>query len=487
MAGACGLTTQEIFGLHNDAAPDIIDTIPEFTTEDINRASSFANTLQANKRKLISAARKYSWEEAKSIVIDAYSALDPAIGKIAQKAFDEGWILSSNIAKDNPHTMPCIPGAHPYIVTDYNESDRDDIMVLGHEMAHAIAFHLSAQNHNTLFNFVGSAFLHEHFAAFGEKLVEKEMLKRAKTPQEMAFTKMQFALRELETSGLSRAIKMEEDIYRKIAEKGDSPLTFGEINAVYESHFKDLLDPNKPADIRTLPTVWQIINNPAHTLATYPISKLASHAMFEAFERDPEHFRKAYIKAMSDGRTINANQFYESVLGNGFKVDKAFLDEQKKQSMQRIDAVKEEISKLPEPSRGDGYGGGGGGGGYSSYSSSSKPDETKKKSDDSDSLTSNLRKNWVSTLAGGAAVGAGIGLASLSAKGKSEKDGEVTNDKDKSLLFKVSAVALCAIGIGAAIYAGRGGKSAMSEQQIKDGAKGILSFVLKGNSSGLSH
>ena len=81
----------------------------------------------------------YSWDEAKSIVLNAFYAFDEQTGQAAQRFFDENWIHAapSDTKRGGAYATPITPDVHPYVFMSYNGTARD-VMTLAHELGHGI-------------------------------------------------------------------------------------------------------------------------------------------------------------------------------------------------------------------------------------------------------------------------------------------------------------------------------------------------------------
>ena len=90
--------------------------------------------------------RRYSWEEAKTIVIESFAAFDADMAAIARTFFDKGWVdaaISPGKAS-GAFSHPTVPSAHPYILMNFAGKARD-VMTLAHEMGHGIHQVLAAE------------------------------------------------------------------------------------------------------------------------------------------------------------------------------------------------------------------------------------------------------------------------------------------------------------------------------------------------------
>ncbi len=83
--------------------------------------------------------RQYSWDEAKSIVCDAFAAFDPAMAATAAPFFSRHWIDAAprEGKSSGAFSHPVVPSAHPYILMNFAGKSRD-VMTLAHEMGHGV-------------------------------------------------------------------------------------------------------------------------------------------------------------------------------------------------------------------------------------------------------------------------------------------------------------------------------------------------------------
>ncbi|MBT3904269.1 MAG: M3 family oligoendopeptidase [Rhodospirillaceae bacterium] len=83
--------------------------------------------------------KRYSWDEARSMVLEAYGAFEPQMSDIAQRFFDERWIdAGPRPGKDSgAFSHPTVPSAHPYILMNFHGKSRD-VMTLAHELGHGV-------------------------------------------------------------------------------------------------------------------------------------------------------------------------------------------------------------------------------------------------------------------------------------------------------------------------------------------------------------
>jgi oligoendopeptidase F len=88
---------------------------------------------------LPAADRHYTWEEARDVVLAAYSRFHPRMGEIAGLFFENNWIDAAVLPgkRGGAFSHSAVPSVHPYILMNYQGRSRD-VMTLAHELGHGI-------------------------------------------------------------------------------------------------------------------------------------------------------------------------------------------------------------------------------------------------------------------------------------------------------------------------------------------------------------
>ena len=84
-------------------------------------------------------AGKVAWDEARTVVVEAYSGFSDEAGAIVARFFDESWI-DGPVRPDKRTSAFCattIPSVHPYVLMNYT-GDRRAILTLAHELGHGL-------------------------------------------------------------------------------------------------------------------------------------------------------------------------------------------------------------------------------------------------------------------------------------------------------------------------------------------------------------
>lgn len=81
--------------------------------------------------------RLIPWEDAKSIVRDAYTRFDPRLGALVSQFMDNDWIDVAPVPgkSSGAFAHPVTPDTHPYVLLNYHGRSRD-VMTLAHELGH---------------------------------------------------------------------------------------------------------------------------------------------------------------------------------------------------------------------------------------------------------------------------------------------------------------------------------------------------------------
>ena len=122
-----------------------------------------------------------SWDEAKAIVLDAYSSFSPVTGGIVSDFFERRWID----AAIRPHKQPgafcatTIPGGHPYVLLSFT-GERRSVLTLAHELGHGVHGVLAGEQ--GLFNAQTPLTLAETASVFGEALTFGRLLAAEEDP-----------------------------------------------------------------------------------------------------------------------------------------------------------------------------------------------------------------------------------------------------------------------------------------------------------------
>jgi len=120
-------------------------------------------------------AKRYSWGEARDVVLSAYAGFAPQMARIAGDFFEKSWIDAPARAGKAPGAFshPTVPSAHPYVLLNFQGKPRD-VMTLAHELGHGVHQVLAARQGALMAP--TPLTLAETASVFGEMLTFREML-----------------------------------------------------------------------------------------------------------------------------------------------------------------------------------------------------------------------------------------------------------------------------------------------------------------------
>ncbi len=126
--------------------------------------------------------RLIGWDEAAETVLAAYRAFSPELGGIGRRFFENDWIDAPvrNGKSPGAFAHPTVPGAHPYLLLNYQGKTRD-VMILAHELGHGV--HQVLAGGQGLLMAETPLTLAETASVFGEQLTFRALLDRESEPQ----------------------------------------------------------------------------------------------------------------------------------------------------------------------------------------------------------------------------------------------------------------------------------------------------------------
>ena len=122
--------------------------------------------------------KTYSWDQARAMVLESFTALAPKFADTAETFFTHPWIDARPRAgkQSGAYSHPVTADRHPYVFMNYM-GERRDVLTLAHELGHAV--------HQTLCAPLGTLLadtpltLAETASIFGEGLVFERLLAKA--------------------------------------------------------------------------------------------------------------------------------------------------------------------------------------------------------------------------------------------------------------------------------------------------------------------
>ncbi|SMX43733.1 M3 family oligoendopeptidase [Maliponia aquimaris] len=244
--------------------------------------------------------RIVKWDEARDMVMSAYSAFDPRMGDLAQPFFDKGWIDAAVKPGKAPGAFahPTVTEVHPYVMLNYLGKPRD-VMTLAHELGHGVHQVLAAGQGEMLSS--TPLTLAETASVFGEMLTFQKMLEGAKDAHER---KVLLAGKvEDMINTVVRQIAFYDFECKLHAARRGGELTPDDINALWMSVQAESLGPAFEF-MEGYETFWAYIPHFVHSpfyVYAYAFGDGLVNALYAAYQEAPEGFQDKYFEMLKAG------------------------------------------------------------------------------------------------------------------------------------------------------------------------------------------
>ena len=281
--------------------------------------------------------KKYSWDEAKNIVLSAYNEFSPEMAAIGKKFFDNNWIdVAPKEGKEGgAYSHPTVPSAHPYIMLNYMGT-AGDVMTLAHELGHGVHQYLAREQ--GLLKSNTPITLAETASIFGEMMTFKYMLKHEKDP------KQRFAMLAEKTGTMINSSVRQVAFHRFETEVHTARRTEGELspdrlNGIWTKTQSEALGPSVTNDNNSN-AMWASVPHLIHTpfyVYGYAFGDCLVNSLYKVYEEGKvPDFQKKYMEMLSKGGSERHQQMLKpfgldaskpDFWKKGLSVAKDFVDE----------------------------------------------------------------------------------------------------------------------------------------------------------------
>jgi oligoendopeptidase F len=248
------------------------------------------------------APRVFSWDQARSIVLESFTALAPSFAKTAETFFNKPWIDARPRPgkQSGAYSHPVTANRHPYVFMNYM-GERRDVLTLAHELGHAV--------HQTMCQPMGTLLadtpltLAETASIFGEGLVFEKLLAEASPAErrgllagkiedgintvvrQIAFHRFETRFHDARLKGELSADAIGELWMEIMAESLGPAIRLGKGYAPYWAY------------------VTHFVHAPFYVYA-YAFGDLLVRGLMEKRREDPAAFVPAYEKLLAAGGTV---------------------------------------------------------------------------------------------------------------------------------------------------------------------------------------
>lgn len=205
---------------------------------------------------VVAADRRYTYEEAKSIVLEGLAPLGEEYLSLLKQGFDSRWIdVYENEGKRSGAYSWGTYGSHPYVLLNFHGT-LNDVFTLAHEMGHSI--HTWYSDRNQPFTYAGyKIFVAEVASTCNEALLIRHLLKKAGSREEKAYLLNHFLESFRGTLFRQTMFAEFEDMAHKKAARGES-LTAESLCSIYRQLNADYFGPAMTVD-RQIDYEWERI------------------------------------------------------------------------------------------------------------------------------------------------------------------------------------------------------------------------------------
>ncbi len=250
---------------------------------------------------LMKAESEVSWEEARSIVVESYTAFHPEMGRITAEFFDKKWIDAAITPgkRGGAYSASTVPSAHPYVFMNYDGRIRD-VQTLAHELGHGVHQYLSREQ--GVLQSDTPLTTAETASVFGEMLVFQKLLATLTDPKE----KLALLMSKIDDTiaTVFRQVSMNRfEQAMHDARRNEGELSAERFSELWLKTQSDLYgDSVKLSD--GYASWWCYIPHFLHTpgyVYAYAFGELLVLALYEEYTRHPDGFSEKYLDLLRAG------------------------------------------------------------------------------------------------------------------------------------------------------------------------------------------
>jgi oligoendopeptidase F len=256
---------------------------------------------------------RYSYAEARELVLDSYGSLSAGAREIVARFFDEGWI-------DAPPRPTKFPGAfcdwsctvHPHVLLNYR-GRIGDVLTIAHELGHGLHGVLAAPRGT--FDFMPAITIAETASTFGETLLIERLLASARDNRE----RLGIIGRSIDNALLpvhwQIAFNRFEDAAHtaRRAEGELSPEALGELySRAMRDYYGEAVEPTAGSE-HSWSTVPHFFFDTPGYVYSYAFGQLLALAAYARYQQIGEPFVNSYLAMLAAGSSRDPQQLVEMI------------------------------------------------------------------------------------------------------------------------------------------------------------------------------
>jgi oligoendopeptidase F len=244
--------------------------------------------------------KKYTWDEAVSIVLDAYGKFSPEMAKIGKLFFENNWVDVPTRAgkRGGAFAHPTVPTVHPYLLLNFR-GRTEDIITLAHELGHGI--HMYLANKQGYFMSDTPLTLAETASVFGEQLVFRYLLEN-ETDKNKKIAIIANKIEDMINTVVRQTafLKFEKIVHD---ERKNGEITVDRLNEIWIDVQKESLGEIFVFDDE-YKYYWSYIPHFIHSpfyVYSYAFGDCLVNSLYSSYLSKPENFQKKYIDLLTAG------------------------------------------------------------------------------------------------------------------------------------------------------------------------------------------
>ncbi len=282
---------------------------------------------------------KVSQEQAKAMVLDAFTSFSPEVAKIAENMFTQEHIdwVPKPTKRGGAFCAFGGKNIYPYVLLNFTSSLRD-VSTLAHELGHAV-HDVFASDNNVFFQTHPSLALAEIASVFSESILLERLLADPKTSKEDRIGLLMATVEDTFAT-VYRQITMfqfEQALHQKRREEGE--LSKEQIDELWHATMKQPFESSlKYTDEHknTWMYVWHVFDMPFYVFA-YAFAQLCVLALYKQYLEQGESFVPTYLNILKAGGSLSPKD----------NLKQAGLDISKPEFWQQgLDVIKDYIDQL---------------------------------------------------------------------------------------------------------------------------------------------
>ena len=258
---------------------------------------------------IASSAKKYSYTEAKKIILDAFGLFSDDFRSIATLFFDNNWIdAKPRLGKaSGAFCAYATTDTHPYILMNYTGT-LNDVMTLAHELGHGIHAFLARKQSPLHYNWPIS--IAEIASIFAEMIVFHNVKQTLSKRENLA---LHAAKMETIIASVFRQIAMFEFERKSFTMRSKKELSDTELNTIWKSGFAEMYGTAVRQSVGS-EVLWSTIPHffqwPFYVYA-YAFGDLLTRSLFALYEQDGSGFVATYLNMLEFGGSKSPDELLQ--------------------------------------------------------------------------------------------------------------------------------------------------------------------------------